>query len=272
MKDFADKVCMITGAGSGIGRALARELARRGARVISADVNGEAAEETAALVAKDRGQTAVVKLDVTDREAVAAAVNEAVSRHGRLDYLFNNAGIGVGGEARDYSYEDWKKVIDVNLYGVVNGVAAAYPIMVKQGSGHIVNTSSMAGLVPFPGEISYTTSKYAVVGLSHALRIEGADLGVKVSVVCPGKIETPIYQTSRIIGFDKDKVLAMWPKGITAEECAQVILKGVMKNQATIPVTKMTWAAWALARISPDLVIGLGKIYFKKMRTARIEN
>lgn len=271
MSIFNNKVVIITGGASGIGKALGRELARQNAIVILADWNRKMLEHTASEMGKEGLKVKVRELDVRDLEKFKALVSETVTGHGRIDYLFNNAGIGVGGEARDYSYEDWKQVIDVNLYGVVNGVAATYPVMVKQGFGHIINTSSLAGLVPFPGEISYTTSKYAIVGLSHTLRIEGADLGVKVSVVCPGKIETPIYQTSRIIGFDKEKALAMWPKGITAEECAKVILRGVVKNKATIPVTGLTKAMWALDRISPNLMIWLGKIYFKKMRTARIE-
>ena len=157
-------------------------------------------------------------VNVADAEAFQRVVESAVESWGRLDYLFNNAGIGIGGEARDFQLDEWKKVIDVNLYGVIHGVQAAYPIMIEQGSGHIVNVASIAGLVPFAGEISYTASKYAVVGLTHTLRAEAADLGGNVTLVCPGKIETPIYETSEVIGFDKEKALSLWPKGITPDE------------------------------------------------------
>ncbi|MBN1365266.1 MAG: SDR family oxidoreductase [Syntrophaceae bacterium] len=267
---FKDRVVIITGAASGIGRALAEVLVLRGARVTATDIHDRLLKDLATAVAAKGKEIKVCVMDVTDREQVKHVVDRTVSECGRLDYIFNNAGIGVGGEARDFTYEDWKSVIDVNLYGIVNGVFAAYPVMVRQKSGHIVNTASLAGLVPFAGEISYTASKYGVVGLSHALRAEGADLGVKVSVICPGKIETPIYETSRIVNFDRDKVLAIWPRGITAEECAKVILNGVARNRATIVVTKLAWFLWTLQRLSPSMTIRIATRYIRKMRSARI--
>jgi short-subunit dehydrogenase len=108
-----------------------------------------------------------------------------------------------------------------------------------------------------------------VVGLTHTLRAEAADLGVRVSLVCPGKIETPIYETSRIIGFDRDKVLSLWPKGVTPEECARVILEGVAENRATIVVTRLAKAMWWLQRISPPTMIWAARRYMKKMRAFR---
>ena len=271
MDPYQDKVAVITGAGSGIGRALAENLAARGAVVVLADKNGKAVEEAAARIRKKGGKAQARELDVTDREAVKQVIEQAWREHGRLDYLFNNAGIAVGGEARDFEYEDWKEVLDVNLYGVIHGVLAAYPLMLSQGFGHIVNTSSLSGLFPHPGEISYTASKYAIVGLSHVLRVEAADLGVKVSVVCPGKIETAIYHTSKVIGYDREKALAMWPKGITPEECAEEILKGVARNQATIPITRLAKFLWFLHRLSPNLGLWLAQRWGMKARAARLE-
>ena len=272
MKIYDGKVIIITGAASGIGKALAQKLARFGAIVVMTDVNSGPMEETAGALTKEGLKTKAVTLDVSDRDGVSKLVEDTAAEHGRLDYLFNNAGIGVGGEARDFSYDDWKKVLDVNLYGTLNGTFAAYPIMVKRGSGHIINTASLAGLIPFPAEISYTTSKYAIVGMSHALRAEGAALGVNVTVVCPGKIETSIYRTSKFVGLDREKALAFLPKGVTAEECADVILKGVARNKATIVVTFLAKLMWILHRISPGLINWVAKIYMKKVRSMKIEN
>ncbi|MBW1644078.1 MAG: SDR family oxidoreductase [Deltaproteobacteria bacterium] len=196
---FSGKTAIVTGGASGIGRALAEELARGKANVILADVNSKQLDEVVEAIRKAGNNAKAVTLDVSNYEAVKKLVEDTVADNSKLDYIFNNAGIAVGGEARDCSIDDWRSVLDVNLYGVINGVASAYPIMVEQGSGHIINTASIEGLMPFPGTISYVASKYAVVGLSNTLRLEGADLGVKVSVVCPGYIKTAIFHDSKMI-------------------------------------------------------------------------
>jgi NADP-dependent 3-hydroxy acid dehydrogenase YdfG len=268
MASFEGSVAFITGAASGIGRELAEQLVLAGARVVLAD-RDEAGLARSASALGGRASSRV--LDVVDRVAFRAAIREAHAAEGRLDYVFNNAGIGVGGEARDLRDEDWDRVFDVNVGGVINGTLAAYPLMVKQGSGHIVNVASVAGLLPLPGEISYTASKWAVVGLSRVLRIEGADLGVKVSVVCPGKIETPIYDTSPIVGLDREKVLALWPRGLTPRACARVILEGVAKNRAQIIVSRHAKGLAALERLSPRLVDELGRRYMKVVRRHRLD-
>jgi NAD(P)-dependent dehydrogenase (short-subunit alcohol dehydrogenase family) len=270
MTIYRDKVAIVTGAASGIGLALSEQLARQGALMTLADIEREPVEKAAERLASAGLSARSAVVDVADRDALTQLVESVVSKLGRLDFLFNNAGIGVGGEARDFAYTDWKRVIDVNLFGVIHGVAAAYPLMVRQGYGHIVNVGSVAGLIPLAGEISYVASKYAVVGLSHTLRAEAADLGVRVSVVCPGKIETPIYDTSRVINFDKEATLALWPKGITAERCAEIILRGVERNKATIVVTGFAKVLWALQRLSPTVMIWAMRRYMQRMRKHRI--
>jgi NAD(P)-dependent dehydrogenase (short-subunit alcohol dehydrogenase family) len=256
MPQFKGKVAIVTGAASGIGYALSQELARRGTSVSLADINRSLVEEAAGTITSADNKVETFVLDVSDFNAVEKMVADTVSRYGRLDYLFNNAGIAVGGEVRDCSIDDFRNVINVNLFGVVNGVAAAYPHMVKQGYGHIINTASIEGLIPFPGAVSYVASKYGVVGLSNALRIEGADLGVKVSVVCPGYIKTPIFQNCKVINIDRDKMLKSLPDrlGITPEACAQIILRGVQRNKAIIMVTGFAKVLWALQRISPAVI------------------
>lgn len=268
---YRDKVAIVTGAASGIGRALVEELSRRGAIVVASDRNRAALEETVRACAGGPCRPSASPLDVTNLDAFKAVVEETSGRHGRLDYLFNNAGVAVGGEVRDLPISDWKEVLDINLMGVVNGVLAAYPLMVRQKSGHIVNTASVAGLAPLPCEVSYVASKYGVVGLSHALRAEAADLGVKVTVVCPGKIETPIWRTSKIVAFDRDGLLSLVPKGIGPRECAAVILAGVARNRSTVAVPGHAKLLWYAGRLNPDLVIFLARRFMKRMRAFRLE-
>jgi NAD(P)-dependent dehydrogenase (short-subunit alcohol dehydrogenase family) len=256
MDMFSDKVAIITGAGSGIGRGLAKALAGRGARLVLADIREDRAAGAANALVRACSSAEAHVLDVSDFDSVRKLVEGTVRRHGRLDYLFNNAGIAVGAEVRDCPIEDWRRVMEVNLFGAINGVVAAYPVMVGQGFGHIVNTASIEGLVPFPNTVGYVASKYGVVGLSNALRIEGRDLGVRVSVVCPGYIRTAIFQDSKMIRMDRSKVVEMLAEagGMSPEECAAAILRGVERNRAVIVVTRTARALWFLQRISPGLV------------------
>ena len=270
MTQWSETVAVITGAGSGIGQGLARALAARGARVVACDINAERIEQTQQEVEAADGKIEAITLDVTDADAVAEVVRGAHVRHGRIDYIFNNAGIAVGGEVQDVDLSDWQNVLEVNLDGVVHGVVAAYPIMVEQGFGHIINTASIEGLAPFPTTVSYVASKHAVVGLSTALRVEGADLGVKVSAVCPGYIKTRIFEDSKFIGMDVQKEIEEVPSwmGITPDECARRILRGVERNKAIIPITGMAWLLWLLMRLSPNAVIALMR---RQLRQSRVK-
>lgn len=275
MNLYMDKVSIVTGAASGIGRALCELLADSGSRVVATDVNLKQLERTADAIRKNGGNVKALQLDVTDYAAFEQIINETVSREGRLDYIFNNAGIAIIGEVRDVTLDHWRKVLDVNLNGVVHGSLLAYRQMVKQGSGHIVNLASIEGLIPFANTVSYVTSKFAVVGLSKGLWVEGADLGVKVSTVCPGFIKTPIFDISPSINVNREqamKTMTTWEKfGITPEECARRILKGVARNKSIIPVTGLAWVMYWLSRISPSLVMKLAKMDCKKWRrTARL--
>ena len=251
------KVAVITGGGSGIGRALALGMARRGAHIAICDINKSAAEETRKRIRKaGRGGATVHTLDVSDAEAFQNLARELIAEHGRIDYLFNNAGIGIGGEARDLSVKDWRAVIDVNLHGVIHGIAAVYPCMAERRTGHIVNTASLDGLVPFPGHGGYTASKYAVVGLSLALRIEAAPLGVRVSAACPGPVKTPIFDNTPMVNYDRAKAMRIVNAAptITAQDCAARILQGMDKNKAIIPTSSFVRLLWALERTTPNLL------------------
>jgi NAD(P)-dependent dehydrogenase (short-subunit alcohol dehydrogenase family) len=271
MSTFKDKIAIVTGAASGIGKALCEELVRRGARVVATDLNEEALQSTVASIQGTSHPVYAQKQDVTDYEAFKRLVDDTVAREGRLDYIFNNAGIAILGEVRDGSIDHWRKVLDVNLNGVVYGSLLAYQQMVKQGSGHIVNLASVEGLMPFPTTVSYVTSKFGVMGLSEGMWVEGKDLGVKVSVVCPGFVSTPIFEVSDTVGMDRHKWreegLATWERfAISPEGCARVILKGVEKNKPIITVTVMAKIMWWLTRISPTFMMNFARKDFNKWR------
>ncbi|MFI6847340.1 SDR family NAD(P)-dependent oxidoreductase [Kitasatospora sp. NPDC050467] len=270
---YKDATAIITGGASGIGRALAEDLAARGCEVVLADLQLEQAEETAARIRAAGGKATAARLDVTDHAEFARLVKDTVARTGRLDYLFNNAGIshGMGAGARHYRIEDWRRVIDVNLGGTVNGVQAAYNVMIDQGFGHIVNTASMAGLVPSPGTTSYVTTKHAVVGLSHNLRAEAAQLGVRVSVLCPGVIRTPFIEGGaygrEVEGVTGEQTKEMWEekKPISPEEFAKKALDAVAKNQGVIIVPGFWKLFWWLFRISPSFCLNIATKNFKDL-------
>src|SRR4030042_5567326 len=191
---FDGATAIVTGGASGIGRALAEELAKCGCEVVLVDLQIESAEEVASKIRASGGKAKAVKIDVTDFSAMEQLVQETVARTGRLDFIFNNAGIVIAGPVDRLGIEDWNQIVDVNLRGVINGTQATYKIMMKQGFGHIINTASMAGLGAGPGNVAYTTTKHAIVGLSKSLRAEAAQYGIRVSVLCPGAVRTPILE------------------------------------------------------------------------------
>jgi NAD(P)-dependent dehydrogenase (short-subunit alcohol dehydrogenase family) len=195
---WRDKTAFLTGGGSGIGRALALALTKRGAQVVVTDIDEASAIRTAAECGSlARGRA----LDVRYAAGVQSVIEDVCRAHGRLDFVFNNAGIGMAGEADEIPLVAWERIIDVNLRGVIHGVLAAYPLMLRQGFGHIINTASLAGLAPSPLLTPYSMTKHAVVGLSASLRIEAAARGVRVSVLCPAAIETPILDKAELPGL-----------------------------------------------------------------------
>jgi NAD(P)-dependent dehydrogenase (short-subunit alcohol dehydrogenase family) len=272
MRDvFKDKVAIVTGGASGIGRALCEELGRRGAAVVPADINAEGAAEVASVIKAAGGRARPARVDVSQAAQVQKLVDDTVSEHGRLDYIFNNAGVAVLGDMRDMEVEHWRRALDVNLWGVIHGTMSAYRVMVGQGSGHIVNTASAAGLMPTPFLAAYSASKHAVVGLSTSLRAEAADLGVKVSVVCPGSIRTRMAATATYLKVNREALLARMAdvKKMDASKCAQIILRGVARNKAVITVTGTVRLAWWLQRIHPPLLSSVHRKWIKLFRSFR---
>jgi NAD(P)-dependent dehydrogenase (short-subunit alcohol dehydrogenase family) len=266
---FDGKVAFITGGASGIGKALGEAIARRGAEVVLADRQVEAAGEVASAIEKAGGRARGVELDVRDPAAFERVVAATFERSGAIDLFFNNAGIGVGGEMANYRLEDWHDVLDVNLRGVAHGVYCVYPRMCARGSGHIINTASMAGLMVTAGEGSYAASKYAVVAISRALRVEARHYGVQVSALCPGAIRTPILTGGKfgrinVPGATPERIMEFWERlrPMDPDTFAERVLDAVAKNVAIIVVPRWWKALWYLDRLSPSLSEALtGRMY-----------
>jgi NAD(P)-dependent dehydrogenase (short-subunit alcohol dehydrogenase family) len=253
-RGFAGAAAIVTGGASGMGAALCRELARRGARVTVADRDLEGAQRVAAEITATGGTARAAAVDVAQAAQVRSLIDASVAEHGRLDYLFNNAGIGFAGDVRDTTLEQWRQVVEVNLMGVIHGVVAAYPLMAQQGWGHIVNTASGAGTVPFAALAPYCAAKFGVVGLSTALRQEAAPLGVRVSVVCPGSVATGIFRTAIMANLPRERFFAaMTFRQISSEEAAAAILAGVERNRGYIVFPAEARRLWWLYRLSPAL-------------------
>lgn len=256
------KVAIITGGASGIGRAVAGVLTARGDHVILADI-GDATSTAEALTFAGPGTAEAAVLDVRDAAGFAQLVDRVVAEHGRLDLLFNNAGIGVGGPTEHLTVAHWDRVIDVNLRGVTNGIAAAYPGMVERRSGHIVNTASLAGLVPAPILAPYAATKHAVVGLSLSLRPEAAGHGVNVTVVCPGFTDTPILDSAGPADLPQTSeagavrgMAAALPGGLyDVDLLARDIVRGVDRNEAIVVAPRSARLMWWAMRVSPGRVL-----------------
>lgn len=252
---MSTRTTWITGGASGIGAALAAACAQRGDRVVVSDINEAGAEKVAAELG---AQAEALPLDVTDASAFRTAAESLRSRYGQIDTLFNNAGIGLGGDFRETTLEDWRRVLDVNLYGVIHGIAAVYPEMVARKSGTIVNTASLAGLLPAPGLLAYGVSKHAVVGLSKTLRADASVHGVRVHVLCPGIVDTPILRSQLRSTREEDREatqkISMPLPVARAETIAAATLKGIARNTPIIVTPSAARTIWRLGRYFPGMV------------------
>ncbi len=267
---YAGKVAIVTGGASGLGRALCRGLAMGGARVVVADINGEEAGRAASEITAMGFHARAMTLNVADEGAVFKAVEDTVAELGSVDYYFNNAGIGISADARDLAIAQWRRIFDVNLFGVLYGTMAAYAVMARRGSGHIVNIASMAGFAPFSINAPYTAAKYGVVGLTQALRHEAADLGVRMTLVCPGIVRTAFYDALEIIGTDHDTYMKRMPRRlISPERAAEIILKKVARNRALIIFPFHAKALWWISRLFPFVMTLINRKMVREYRSLR---
>ena len=253
MKDFNDKVVVITGAASGIGRAVARAFSEKGARVHLVDIDADGLKSLAA----ELGATAH-KVDCTGAKAVQALADAVFAAEGRVDVLCNNAGVVCGGPVEEIPLKDWRWAIDVNLWGVIHGVRAFVPRMLQQGGeGHIVNTSSMAGLVPFPFVAPYVASKSAVAGLSEALDCELAPRGIRVTALCPGAVKTNVMRSGRLKlpGTWTERITGLVDRrGATPEQAAKDVLSAIRrKRPLQISGATSMFPLWIIKRASQGM-------------------
>ena len=267
---FAGKNVVITGAASGIGLGLARALGARGANVVLADLNFAGAQAGAEAIAREcgsaGGKARAAPLDVADETAVAQLLASVEP----LDYVFNNAGFALIGESRDQTYEQWHRLVQVNLLGVISGSLAAYGRMVRQGHGHIVNTASLAGLSGSPILNAYSTTKAAVVTFSRMLRAEGEELGVKVSAICPSFIRTGIFDAAHYAASDKDAMMKKMPLPVMPLEPAiGRIVAGVERNEELIVFPFHARLLWRLTRWLPALGRPMGRKALGEFRKIR---
>jgi short-subunit dehydrogenase len=269
---YQGRVALVTGGASGFGRALVQDLAGRGAHVIVADIDEAKAKDVVTLVEAAGGSAEAMPIDVTSLGSVQEAVDDVLRRHGRIDLMFNNAGVQVSGEHHEIGLDAGRKMLDININGVVHGIEAAYPAMIAAGSGHIINTASVAGLTPVPLGALYSATKHFVVGLSTSLRSEAADLGVKVSVLCPGQMDTPFWDAP-VVGYNQDKLMntVVFRDSADPIKCAADALDAVAHNQPLIEVGGPTGRiAWRAHRISPKGYLAASRIIMRSFRGNRL--
>lgn len=267
LSKFKEKCVIITGAASGIGRELALALNKINSRLYLVDIDKKGLETLQSELKKTNEQVHIYSFDVSDNNLYKEFFDTFSKLESCPDYLFNNAGIGIGGEIQSFDFQSWKKIIDVNLFGTINGIIFFYPLMISNKKGHIINTSSLAGLVPLPGEASYVASKYAIQGLTEVLELEASFYNVKVTAVCPGVVNTPIYDTGEVIGLNKKKILELWPKGISAKECSKIILEGVAQGKKMILITPFAKVVYTIKSLFPSLLREGFLFYFKQVKT-----
>ena len=252
MKDLNNKVAVVTGAGSGIGRSLAKSLAARGCRLALSDVNEAGLAETAAGL--DGAEVKTYRLDVSDRDAIYAHAAQVRKDFGQVNLIINNAGVALSATVREMTDDDFKWVMDIAFWGVAHGTRAFLPYLIESGDGHVVNISSVFGLIGVPKQSAYNAAKFAVRGFTESLRQEMKleNQPVQVSCVHPGGIRTNIANAARMgksenaeaqrKGFDK---LAM----TTPDKAAEIIVKGILKNESRILVGPDAWGIDAINRL-----------------------
>lgn len=271
MKKYYDKkIAIVTGAASGIGRELVVQLLAQGAVVTATDVNLAGLE---ALKSEQSGvgeRLQIARLDVTDRAACEQLITAVKIGQGRLDLMFNNAGICIFGEVKNMTPDQWDRIIDINIRGVVHGTDIAYKIMCEQKHGHIINTASGAGLMPIPLMTAYCTTKHAVVGLSTSLREEARRYNVQVSAICPGIISTNIVNATHSHDFDMQKMHAKSPvKEMHVSAAVKIILKETAGNKSKIVFPRDIRFSTKSYALLPDLYsflaqFGLGTLLKNK--------
>jgi NADP-dependent 3-hydroxy acid dehydrogenase YdfG len=279
MKSIDKRVVVVTGAASGIGRSLAVQLAGQGARLALADMNIEGLAETKLLVEAAAGNCTTYPLDVADREAFEAFARQVVADHGEVHVIFNNAGVTMVDSVENQSYEDFNWLMNINFWGVVHGTRAFMPYLKQVDEAHIINVSSVFGILAMPLQSAYNSSKFAVRGFTEALKMELAGSHIQVSCVHPGGIKTGIAQNSRMnektLGAPQEQLKAEFDAmaRTTADQAAAVMIRGVLKNKRRILVGTDAKIMSLVTRLFPgsyEKLLGIEKAV-RARRKARLE-
>jgi NAD(P)-dependent dehydrogenase (short-subunit alcohol dehydrogenase family) len=272
MRSLKDKIAVVTGAASGIGQATAIEFADKGADVVVSDLNEAGLAETVSAIEAKGRKAMALGVDVSKPEQIEGMINKTIDSFGRIDILMNNAGVGLSGEMRHLSLQDWEWIVGINLWGPIYGIHFAMPHLVKQKSGHIVNVASSAGLIASSFMSAYTTTKFGIVGLSEVLRNELARFGIGVTVVCPGFVKTNIFDNTETRGMDAPGAegLPSW-LGISKEACAKNILKAVEKNKFLIIPGPEMKVVYGFKRFAPFLYRGATRMMGKQFERMSVD-
>lgn len=259
IRDLRNKVTVITGAGSGIGRLTALEFARKGADLVIADLSEERLADVAKEIKALGVRVLTRKVDVSKRDEVEAFAKFVIKERGHVDILHNNAGVSVGGTVADSSIENWEWIFKINFWGVLYGIKAFLPYMIERKSGQIVNTSSLFGLIGIPGTPAYNATKFAVAGLGETLRAEVRKYNIGVSTICPSWMKTRIAVDGRLEMKTNTKasntnvVKAYEKYAWPPEWVAKAVVKAVRKNKSVVPVGPDAWVLWFMKRFSQNL-------------------
>ena len=281
MKSFSGKVAAITGAGSGIGQATAIALAKEGCHLAISDISKESLDKTVELLAGYPVVISTHEVDVSDRKAVYQYAEDTVATHGKVNLIMNNAGVGLGETVDNMSYENFEWLMNINFWGVVYGTKAFLPHIQQAGEGHIVNISSVFGIIGVPTQSAYNAAKFAVRGFTESLREELDIAGGLVSATCvhPGGVKTNIARNSRMGDMgsmnmgDKEDIANMFEKiaMTTPETAARTILKGVRKNRRRVLVGGDAIMLDTTQRLMPTGYQRLLEVMFKNKKSGKKE-
>ena len=259
MSKLEGRVAVVTGAATGIGRATAIELARRGCDVALVTRKNAAGLESTAAEIESMGRSATTHMaDVTDRDAMSSLPDAIEHTHGKIHILVNNAGVTLMGDFQDQTFENMDWIIDINLWGVLNGTKVFLPALLRQDWGHVCNISSLQGILPLTTQTTYTATKFAVRGFSEALRGELSPHNIGVSAVFPGLVKTEVVNAARTQGADQERAqknLARFVEkyALDADSCAKKVVDGIEKNRARTLVTSSTVFFDLMKRLMPTL-------------------
>jgi NAD(P)-dependent dehydrogenase (short-subunit alcohol dehydrogenase family) len=234
MRELRDRVAVVTGGASGIGSGICRALAREGSQVVVADLDGRAAEALAGELRRGGARALGLPVDVSELGSVQKLADAVVSELGGVDVVCNNAGVFIGGAIGELTADDWRWVMSVNVDGVFYGCKVFVPLLVARGGGHIVNTASIGGFLSSPVAAAYSTSKFAVVAFSEALRGDVEKRGIGVSILCPGPVRTRLAQCDRHrpgeladAGNHSEVLWEMIKDGIEPEQAGEIVVRGI---------------------------------------------